>query len=294
MLSGCIINETPEASALGFDYYRCTFKADYFDVLEVLADAFPEPGFTHADALAIRHFGPGTEVRDPQDVRVFALHRVPGTDRAHLIVSGFYSPAVAAAVRHLPHSVARVDVRLDLASPGLFGRLDRLTARFARSHRLTRQVIRNDDLEKGATIYLGSRTSAFFVRIYQVGLKRAKDEGRTGDSISIREASAVRIELEYKPAKGPDKVAASLLDPLQIWACTDWTQKLLDLVAGLKADRVFLVKPDETDLERALRWMCRQYGSRLRELMALHHGDLEAFGADIYSRLPIDSAIKFE
>lgn len=280
-------------SSRSFDYYRATVRCDRFDLLEAFDARFPpSQGFSWRDTSAVRFFSDGEGLYDEQDVRACALYRSPKSEWPHIIGSGFYSDGVASIVRRFEHSPSRIDVFLDLAKPGLFAHLLSWSERFAESKGIARSLILNDDLEQGCTIYLGSRQSPCFVRIYQPGLLRAKVDGRIGDQIVQLDRDAVRIELEHKPEDARQKARAAQLDPCRFWGLSKWTTALYGYLTGLDVLRVAVLKQDVSDRDRALRHMAGQYRNHLTSLLAEHQGDFASFGADIWDRMGIDLAIR--
>ncbi len=273
---------------LFFDWYRTTVDCDYEELRFSLAKEFPLSVWDTAPA--IRHFGAGLWLDDGSSHKICSLYRVPSTGRPHVIASGFYSPLVALIVQDFQHSVSRVDVATDISGVDLFDVLLSLSRRFCSSRGLNRTVIAPDLPDLGSTIYIGSRASPVFVRVYQVGLLRAKVEGRTGDDISDLERSAVRVELEYKPNHRDAKRAVSTLSPSEVVCSAGWASEFFSLVFGTDFHPIVVPKPRNNDRDKALRHMARQYGRHLTSVMVEVGGDTEAFGSYVWSLVcpPLD------
>lgn len=290
---GLMLNPCNSSIQLGpiskvFDWYRAAVPVPVEEFMTAAqSDLFPLCDFAAVDLPPVRFMGAGKAFVDAEDCRLIAVYQNPDNfERCNVIASGYFTDAAVKVIRSFDHRPSRVDVCLDLASPGLFDDLSPWSVRFAANHRLHRSMIINDDPDLGHTIYLGQRTSPTFVRIYQPGLLRAKNEGRTGSDIFDLERSAVRVELEVKPANPADKLRASTLDGPGFWGWSKWTSLLYTHLTRLEVDRVQVSKPRESLRDAALRHMCAQYERHLVSLMAEHHGDLAAFGADLFARLP--------
>jgi hypothetical protein len=195
---------------------------------------------------------------------------------------GSYAPAVARLLRELKeHKPSRADVKRDATAPLLFQRLRELALAYAERFGLAFQEVANHDPDKGDTVYLGSRKSQAMLRIYQPGLKRAQEEGRTGELISDDERNAVRIELEFKPQKPRAKIAAATLSPDELWGVSPWIAEFAGEVFAMNVQPISIAERRESNRNRALRFMAAQYQAHLASLLEECGGDLELFGATI-------------
>lgn len=273
--------------AHAFDYYRCSPVAELTEIMEVLhhelAAVYGE--LEKGNRPPVRHYADGASFSDRHNNVLVSVLWGGRNCRPNVIASGPSADVVAAIIRaNWEHGPSRVDACIDLDAPGLFETLLADTPGFARKWGIRRQIIADDDPDKGDTIYLGSRTSQAFVRIYQPGLKRAQEEGRVGADIHQSERDAVRLEVEFKPQNGRAKKRAASCTPAECWTISRWTADLATTVLAMDVKPISIAMRRESDRERALRFMCQQYRSHLAGLLAEQGGDLEAFAMELLVR----------
>jgi len=196
---------------------------------------------------------------------------------------GHKAPAIAEVLRrHWPHLPSRVDPMREATRDGLFRDVRDVAFSLAERHRMDPpKEIRNNHPDQGDTFYLGSRKSAACIRVYQPGLKRAQEEGRTGDLISDEERNAVRCELEFKPQKRKAKVAASTLTPDAMWGISPYVADFAAEVFAMDVQPISIAERRESNRNRALRCMGSQYQRHLADLWDECGHDLAEFGAAI-------------
>lgn len=125
---------------------------------------------------------------------------------------------------------------------------------------------------KGRTIYLGSRSSPCFVRIYEKG-KQVLSQAHSVDLDSLRHEFRgndlthwVRCELEVKP-KSNARGGLSHLEPDAYWGASRWTADLAQALTGDEYARIRIGSVHRaTDAERTMRAMLTQYGRFLHSL----------------------------
>lgn len=275
------------ADEFKFDYYRCSPQVDLVELLTILqyelSDAFGP--IRRGERPPVRHYAEGVQFLDAADTNICSVLWGGRNARPNLIATGSAAHVVADIVRReWKHKPSRLDSRLDLLAPGLFDTLRQSTRVFARRWGIQRQTWETDDPDKGDTIYLGSRTSQVFVRIYQPGLKRAQEDGRVADDILQDERDAVRIELEFKPQNARAAARAASVTPVEAWAVSPWSTDLLKEILGMDVTPISLAMRRESNRDRALRFMCEQYRVHLLGLLQEHGGDLDAFALDLINR----------
>lgn len=257
-----------------FDFYTASIGADPRDVLGCLEAAFefsevqastPKNGYERAynvvrgsTVLARVQFG-GTSV----GARVWAS------------ASGEQAPAFSRVIRenYNGHRLLRADVALDYDEEGAWESLSTLAIKTADAYRLKVQHRGDFHREKdGRTIYIGSRSSAAFQRTYEKG----KQLGQS--------PNWVRQELELKPQNENAKILYGLVSPEEMYQATKWTQHIWETLNGPTA-ALRPVPPGsirkQSDDDRALEFMAKQYGNVLRRKLEALGGDLDAFGAFI-------------
>jgi len=253
-----------------FDYYTASIEAKADRVLDHLACSFelsditpttPKNGYERAynvvrgDSVLARVQWGGNSV----GTRVWAS------------ASGDRAPAFAAVVRDefRGHNLLRADVAIDYCEPGAWDSLYALGLETADQFRLKVEHRGDYHREKdGRTLYIGSRSSAAYKRIYEKGKQTGGDPDH------------VRAELELKPQNAKAKQVYAYASPEQMWMATRWTQHLLKVLTGV--DGMQPAPPGTirqlTDDDRALEFMFKQYGNVLRRKLEAMGGDYEALG----------------
>lgn len=246
-----------------FDWYAATIREDVSVLLPTLADRLggevllgkPKNGY------AMGHY---IRRDDSTIATVFSGGR---NGNPHAFASGDDSPEFAEAVRELwpnEHHVTRMDACIDFDGPGTWDRLYAIVDGLAIERRLSisqagdwRRVDEPD--HSGRTYYIGSQKSAVFLRLYEKGkqLRGLAIDGGAGISPDL-----VRLEVVVRP-DGPARVRAASGAPVEAFGYSDWSKELLRLVEGTDVDRVHIKERRESDHERAMHWLIRQYGEHL-------------------------------
>jgi DNA relaxase NicK len=108
---------------------------------------------------------------------------------------------------------------------------------------------------------MGGRKSAVFARLYEKGKQL---RGRALDPRGIS-TDLVRLEVQVRP-EGPARERAAAGAPEEAYGYADWTRELARRVLDIEVDRVHIKERRESDDERALEWLVRQYGDHLQRL----------------------------
>lgn len=234
-----------------WDWYAATVEAGPDEILadllaqHDLADIRPGPGLHGYQRGAL--VGRGSNV--------FARLLWGGNgDGTHIWATGAHAPGMAAYARasHLGHRVTRYDSAIDFRGAP-WPTVEAVCLHVADAHRVG--VTHVGDFhrgESGRTLYLGAPTSVVRVRLYEKGIK----EG--GDPLWIR------AEVQVRPKR--NREAAGELSTVGAWGASRWSADLLSELTGLTVDRYrcgTLRRP--SDAERAVSFMQRQYGERLRQ-----------------------------
>lgn len=169
------------------------------------------------------------------------------------------------------HRCTRVDSCHDVEQPGAFQTLLESCTAIKKANRIKGGKAGDwDDFpEDGRTLYLGASQSAVRLRLYE--------KGKQPEYRHLNRPDWTRIEVQVRPAKEA-KDTYSQADALAVWGASRWTREIAAAVlaaelAPLPAGTTYRLD----DQERALRHMCRQYGTYL---VGLHNdlGDWEAVG----------------
>lgn len=272
-----------------FDWYAATIRDDVLDILPALAaglggevvDGKPRNGYT---------MGHHIKVKDSNVATVFSGGR---NGNPHAFASGDDAPAFAELVRTLwpvqrnkqgavlaGHHVTRMDVCLDFDGPNTWDRLYDVCLQLAQERNLT--INQAGDwvrLEAGRTFYIGSPSSAVRLRLYEKGKQM---RGLAIDGGADISDDWVRFEVVVRPDKDA-RFRAAEGAPVEAFGYADWSRELLRQVEGVDVERVHVRERRESDHERAMFWLMRQYGEHLAA-EAENVGGWDKLGPALFSR----------
>jgi hypothetical protein len=210
-----------------------------------------------------------TTITDAGERVATILHGGPN-GHPNVEASGERAPALAALLRAMgEHRVTRCDVAIDLWGWDVFRSTEQLAMAIAQQERLqVRKVATPLDRTAGETIYIGSRSSSLFVRIYEKGkADRAMYGGVATDTLE----PWVRCELEVKPQKDM-KATAATMTPDAFWGCSDWTARLAQEAFAMAPEPIPFHPRRTASDDRAFEFMIKQYGNLLRRRCQTVHG----------------------
>lgn len=182
------------------------------------------------------------------------------------------------------HSVTRVDVAEDMYSDGLFEEFTGRLLEHSKRNRVKVSTVGDwltDRSLDGRTLYLGSKTSSAQIRLYEKGKQMAnllftRNNWEIPDDFPI---NWVRLELQLRPQK-QQKEQAAKEELANFWGYAGWTREVADDLLSVDVPRVEVNNWKQSDDEKAMLWMARQYGNLLtRRLEAL--GDWCSVGREI-------------
>lgn len=182
------------------------------------------------------------------------------------------------------HSVTRVDVAEDMYSDGLFEEFTGRLLEHGKRNRVKVSTVGDwltDSSPDGRTLYLGSPTSSASIRLYEKGKQMAnliftRNNWAIPDDFPI---NWVRLELQLRPRK-QQKQQAAKEEIENFWGYSGWTREVADDLLSVDVPRVEVNNWKQSDDEKAMLWMARQYGNLLtRRLEAL--GDWCSVGREI-------------
>lgn len=255
---------------------RLDYLACHIDVAvdEAVDKLMAELGCQHKRlARGMHGYSHCCEVMSGDDVwcRVFYSHE--GTPFVQ--ASGDNAQPVEDAIRRakLPYRVTRKDAALDLYDAEWFPVLAEVGKAYAVAHDPQLKVeFAGDWLHrvKGRTLYIGARSSRFFIRLYEKGRKEGDDP------------NWIRCEVQYNPQDTLAQLAATEMTPAQIWCLRAYAifgatigvepAELFDYVSDLP--HVPRIRRDEV---RARSAVCAQYGKVIERWIRDTGGDAEAF-----------------
>ncbi len=261
-----------------FDWYRATVPAHPQLILEAVRKLADGPlgveegkgRFNYHHALTV------TSGSD----RVATILHGGSNGHPNVEASGERAPALAALLRAMgPHRVTRCDVAIDLYGHQAFADTEQLAMVIAKDTGLqVRKVASPLDRTAGETVYIGSRKSALFVRIYEKGKADRRVYGDVGvDALE----PWVRCELEVKPQKDMKALAASM-EPEAFWGCSEWTARLAQEAFAMSPDPIPFHPRRTASDDRAFAFMCAQYRNLLRRRCGdRHDGDQLSLAQEI-------------
>lgn len=259
-----------------FDWYAATIQAHPTEVLETLKREF---GAEIRQGRGLHGYTQGFELVGPSGTVARVLAGGANGD-PHAWASGEDTEQFVAAVRGAwpdSHTVSRMDAAEDFQGPSSWDRLNAECLVVADDLRL--KVSQAGDyhrLEDGRSLYVGSRKSPVFIRLYEKGKQlRAKVSSGAEDI----PADWVRLEAQVRPQKAARKTAA-YTSAQEAWGYAAWTRELAERCMALDVPRVQMNVWREADDERAFRFMVRQYGPMLARLRS-ELGDWQCVGLTI-------------
>lgn len=270
------------ASRSHFDWYRATVPASLELLTQAcleLAGKYPvvEDGKGRFNYLRSRTISSGGD-------RVATILHGGTNGHPNVEASGNRAPALAAMLRAGgEHRVTRCDVAVDLHGVGLFDELGKVAASIAKEQRLTfRRISSPLDRTAGDTVYIGSRKSTVFARIYEKG---KADRAAYSDVDADMLSGWVRCELEVKPQKEM-KARAATVEPDEFWGIAAWTARLADEALNMSPEPLPFHPRRMASDERAYAFAVAQYRAVMQRLCAdKFDGDRRAFMAKLEADL---------
>lgn len=190
---------------------------------------------------------------------------------ANVIGSGGSAPKLAEIVREkFPvHRVSRVDSCEDYHHPDAYDYLRKVALKIAKEQKVQcREIVKPlEESDDGRTLYLGSQTSAISMRIYEKGKQLGCG------------TEWVRAELQARPQKDTKSIIA-MLSPTEVWGLSKWSHSMAIQLGKKDLQRVDAQVYQQSDHDRAYRFLLRQY-RRVLEQMHTVHGSWEVVGAQI-------------
>ena len=274
-----------------FDYYAATIRDDPAAVLdaftanyggEVISDK-GQHGYARRDT--IRRAG----------TNLVTMYSGGRNGHPHAFASGDESEEFVQIVRGLwpaTHHVTRMDAAIDYDEPGCWDRLYPVARDLAlgapapgdpRRRVSEVSVSQAGDWLRpvaGRTFYVGSFKSAVLVRLYEKGKQL---RGRALDGGADISEDLVRLEVQVRP-EGASRTKAASSDPIHAFGYADWSRELLRRVEGQGVERVHIHERRESDHERSMHWLVKQYGDHLAEEAELL-GGWDRLAASLYRRI---------
>ena len=282
-----IVYNQPVLDCLGYDWYSISIEHDAEDFIfsyilkhDYYSDAIflPSKGFNG--------FTNSYKVLDSdENVLITILYGGESqNNKINIFSSGKYAELFYLFLQDISieYSLVRADICVDYKHEGCWDEYFSYCSDVADTFSIKKLFVGSPDSlvgdsPSGRTLYLGSRTSVSFIRLYEKGKK---------DNPFY--PNWVRLELEFKPKNKQARLLyakASKLDILNASA-------FVDVIFGKDFDVGKAPCPAGTirslpDYDRTLLHLFKQYGSFFDEGLSRHKGDLFAFfqeGKDIVDR----------
>ena len=159
------------------------------------------------------------------------------------------------------HRVSRFDVALDFSCDGAFEWASDLGFAVIDEFGLDCEQ-RGDwhNLIKGRTLYVGSRKSTHYCRIYEKGIQM-----RLNGFSPSASPNWVRVEFEVKPSR-QSRLLASKMEPLDVIHSSRWSTMLSNLLGSVGMRSVSLsTRRQKSEVVQSLEHMFYQYSSLLKK-----------------------------
>jgi hypothetical protein len=250
------------------DYYAATCNEDPKGFIQSVLDNFDGSVFEPAKPRQGYDYAANICTEDTRHTTVLwggingGLHALASGERAEPF-SHFMRALYPA------HTVPRVDVAQDFTGPGCWDALFPAVVSFATEKNLQICQYGNylTDTDKGRTLYVGSRKSVVYLRLYEKGKQLGTDPNH------------VRLEIEVKPQNPKGKAWAAKATAQELWGASRWSMNLAASLLSVYVDRfpAGTVRSAPSEFLSALEWMMGQWGGHLDQL-AQHVGGWEAVG----------------
>lgn len=250
---------------VSFDWYQATFPCPYGETLvphtarlvSVLADAL-KPSKVKDVERGLHGYKRRTLFEDAKGgVTLMILH---GGQEPNVTATSHRADAFADLARHVQpgHRVSRVDVAMDFEEKGGWTKSLEICREVMTAREMESGVLLMPDKpEKGATYYMGARSSPVMARLYQKGYEQLKRNPECGAS-----EDWVRLELQVRPQKEAKNVFATASRD-EVWGSTKWSRDLMERFTGWSPAGLRVAPRSESDWERTHRFMIQQYASHL-------------------------------
>lgn len=267
-----------------FDWYQATIAEDPLIVEAALLHRL------YADSSepskGMNAYGAGFHLK--RDGNTVAVLLYGGHNSGvNVTATGEDARALAAVVRELwpQHRVSRVDAAIDYDGAGVWDRIYEEVLDIANNtpdgkprrrplHLETQGDWVRENSEAGRTLYVGARSSAVRLRLYEKGKKHRAERLDGWERFS---PDWVRAEVQLRPQKGA-KSTAALLSASEMWGFSSWTRALYERLQDEEVSRTQMHEWRAPDDERAWKALLRQYGPLLRRRVDTF-GGWEGLGA---------------
>lgn len=247
-----------------FDAYCSTLAVSPEKVLSEVLENLPYGGIESIRERGKNNYEHADIVKDDRGQTVCMILHGGNGGKTHIRAQGVYSPDLATIIRGIwpDHPVTRADVAVDFDGAGAFRKLYRLCKRkgIERGLKLEQRGDPRSESQRdalaGTTLYVGSRTSTSFLRLYEKGKEYIAKHPHDDQPISM---DWTRLEIEVKPQNIEARYRAAHMEPSEFWGVTAWSRDILSEAYGLDVERVNMNLRHQSEDLAALKHMISQY-----------------------------------
>jgi DNA relaxase NicK len=256
-----------------FDYYQASVSASPESIIPALIERYSHSSVDHEKATngyeraCVIHRGDRKLVSVQWGGNTGDMTQIKGT--------GEDAPLCAEFIRELwpEHRLQRADVCEDYSEDGIWETMSDyglyLAVQYALKIDQKGDWARNDMQGRGRTLYLGSRQSLAFLRIYEKGKEKAVRSGT-----ECTDPNHVRAEAEIKPQNKVQAFALAKLEPRDYWRCSPWMNQYSTILFQEDMERIRLWNVKKTsDDDMAFEYMLKQYGAVMARQIAANGED---------------------
>lgn len=261
-----------------FDWYQPTVAENPVRIVDELSRRLA-PGGKVEEGRGRHNYWQSFTICDRAGDRVAMILCGGPNGDPNITASGPACDAFVPLVRELwpDHRVTRADVAEDMQGEGVYEALETVCRATAAGHGVKGLAFVPDDPADGRTYTMGSRASDVTARLYDKSaeLRRRLPPERHSEVPD----NVARLEVAVRPRKVWRELA-SKMRPEQFWGMSGWTAALAADALSLQVERITMQAGRETDHERSVRFLLRQYGPTLWRMYE-DHGDWQAVGLQI-------------
>lgn len=215
-----------------------------------------------------------------KDVEKFAWLQCGGDnvgDTVFIQSMGFNSGELKKIIHdnYSKYETTRIDIKLDLDGAHTFDVLAQQLFTLAKQKNLKVNMVGDWKFKKsGRTLYIGSRASVYYLRLYEKHLQPnfLPDDFNT---------EIVRLEVEIKPHK-KFRFACSDYSLIELLGSCDWVKNIYEFAyCDLKENVNLRGGRSMSSYESALKQLKKQYKNTLLELLNRHNGCMVGFASEL-------------
>lgn len=198
----------------------------------------------------------------------------------HAFASGEHTAAFVEAVRgHWPsnHDVSRLDSAQDFDEAGCWEKFVQISLAVAKRLDLDSECqgdwVGHHPGVKGRTLYIGSRKSPCFVRLYEKGKQMRGLNPAIAANFS---ENWVRLEAQIRPNRH-NRAKAAIVSPLEAWGFSMTTREVLVACTNENVPRIEALGHNRSNHERTMDYIAHHYHKAFT-LECADAGSAESFG----------------